>query len=355
MTKNLYLLYEEGVASGRIRPDPAQRTVLPLLQSVLAGLARPAPGSIASLFRRGGTPTKGLYLWGDVGRGKSMLVDLCVDAAGVPKRRVHFHAFMQEVHTALNEARAQGVSDALAPVAQAIAASARLLALDEMQIVDITDAMLVGRLFELLLDRGVVVLTTSNLPPDALYKDGLNRASFLPFIALLNERLVVHHLASPTDYRRELLAGQETYFVPADAAARAAMDRLWLDLTGGPPAPLVLAVKGRGLRLPAFRDGVARIAFSDLCGQPLGPADYLALARAVRVLMIEDVPLMSPANQDHARRFVVLVDTLYEARVRVILSAAAEPDSLYPQGKGATEFRRTASRLREMRSRQWVA
>jgi cell division protein ZapE len=351
---DLIALYDSRVAAGRLTADPGQRALLPHLQAILDHLHAPPRRGLAGLFARAPEAPRGMYIWGGVGRGKSMLMDLFVAAAPEPKRRVHFHAFMQEVHKGLHDARQRGVDDALKPVAQAVAASVRLLAFDEMQITDITDAMLVGRLFQMLMDDGVVIVTTSNRPPDDLYKDGLNRALFLPFIEMLKQRLVVAELASPTDYRQGRLAGTQTWFVPPDARARAEVARLWTELTGGTAEALVLPVNGREVILPAYRDGVARVGFWDLCGRPLGPADYLAIARAVRVLILEDIPLLSAENFNTARRFVTLVDTLYEARVRLIATAEAQPDRLYVEGEGSFEFARTASRLAEMQAADWA-
>jgi len=350
-------LYRARLAAGHLRPDPAQEAVLPELQRIADWLAEHRePRGLGRLFRKPPEATKGLYLWGGVGRGKSMLMDLLVEAVATPaRRRVHFHAFMQEIHAAMHAARQRGVDDAIAPVAAAVADEVRLLAFDEMQITDITDAMIVGRLFEKLFAAGVVVVATSNRPPDDLYKDGLNRQLFLPFIALLKERMEVRHLASETDYRQDRLAGEQVYFAPADAAARAAIEAIWRDLAPGGGAPLTLRVQGRDVTIPAFAGGVARASFWDLCGRPLGPADYLALAAAVRVLILEDIPRLSSENYNQARRFVTLIDALYEARVRLIASAADAPERLYIEGEGSFEFARTASRLREMQSAGWGA
>ena len=296
----------------------------------------------------------GLYLWGGVGRGKSMLMDMFANNLGdIPARRVHFHAFMQEIHAAMHEARKTGVDDAIAPVAKAVSSSVRLLAFDEMQITDITDAMIVGRLFQALFADGVVVITTSNRVPDDLYKHGLNRNLFVPFIELIKEKMVVHELASPTDYRQDRLSGSPVYFTPVNAESRAQMDEVWQDLTGGEAGPLTLRVKGRDVVIPRFRNGVGRAKFHALCGQPLGPADYLALAEAVKVLMLDDIPSLGRTNFNEAKRFVTLIDALYEARVRLICSAAAKPEMLYLEGEGTFEFERTASRLREMQSEDW--
>ncbi|WP_116597896.1 cell division protein ZapE [Primorskyibacter marinus] len=344
-------IYERRVADGELTEDASQRSVLAEFERIQNRLEN-APKR--GLFRRAPEPPKGLYLWGGVGRGKSMLMDLFVEALDdIPVRRVHFHAFMQEIHTALHKARQDGVEDALKPVAQSVADSVKVLAFDEMQITDITDAMLVGRLFEMLFQAGVVVVTTSNRVPNDLYKDGLNRQLFLPFIKLLNDRMVVHELRSDTDYRQDRLSGSKVYFTPPDAAARQEIETIWQDLTGGRSEELEIVVKGRRIELPRYHNGVARVSFYQLCGHMLGPADYLAIADAVRVLIVEDIPRLSRQNFNEAKRFVTLIDALYEAKVRLIASAAAEPEMLYVEGEGTFEFERTASRLREMQSDGW--
>ncbi len=377
MTELRYI-YSTRADEGTIRPDPAQEAVLPEFERIRTALQAPPPKR--GLFGLGGAKPekiKGLYLWGGVGRGKSFLMDLFVTHVPVPKRRVHFHAFMQEMHAGMAEARKRGVEDALAPVADKVAAEVRLLAFDEMQITDITDAMLVGRLFERLFAAGVVIVTTSNRHPDELYKNGLNRQLFLPFIEEIKKQLVVWELASPTDYRQDRLSGEQVYFHPANDSARAAIDRIWQDMTGAPieriraarteaaaaglargthaaeSAGLVLTVKGRQVLLPRFRNGVARASFWDLCGAMLGPADYLAVADAVRVLILEDVPRLDSSKFNEAKRFVTLIDALYEAGVKLVMSAAEEPERLYLDGAGSFEFERTASRLREMQSADW--
>jgi cell division protein ZapE len=344
-------IYAAKVADGTLTADDAQTAVLPELERIRDALAQPVK---KSWFRKS-TPehVQGLYLWGGVGRGKSMLMDLFVESLSVPVRRGHFHAFMQEIHEAMHKARSEGVEDAIQPVAKAVADSVRVLAFDEMQITDITDAMIVGRLFEQLFEAGVVVVTTSNRIPDDLYKNGLNRQLFLPFIAIIKDELRVWELISPTDYRQNRLAGNQVYFVQAGTEARAQIRSIWEDLTGGDAAPLVLTVKSREVTLPAFRNGVARASFFDLCGKMLGPGDYLAIANAVRVLILEDIPALSRTNFNEAKRFVTLIDALYEARVRLICSAAAEPEMLYLEGEGTFEFERTASRLREMQDADW--
>ena len=344
--------YQTLVANGALQADPAQVAVLPEFERIRAALAAPVK---RGLFRKAPEAPKGLYLWGGVGRGKSMLMDFFVSHVDVPSRRVHFHAFMQEIHAAMHAARQTGVEDAIAPVAADVAASVRLLAFDEMQISDITDAMIVGRLFEALFAAGVTVVTTSNRVPDDLYKDGLNRQLFLPFIDLLKDRMVVWELASPTDYRQDRLAGSPTYFTPHNAETKAQMDAIWADLAGGADTPLDLTVNNRTVTLPRFRNGVGRASFFDLCARPLGPADYLAIAEACKVLMIDEIPCLSRSNFNEAKRFVTLIDALYEARVRLICSAAAAPEMLYLEGEGTFEFERTASRLREMQSDGWGA
>lgn len=344
-------LHAQRLARGRLNPDPAQAAVLPALDRLAADLLDPPRKGLLRRAQR----VRGLYLWGGVGTGKSMLMDLLLEALGgrVPVRREHFHAFMQWVQAALGRARKAGTTDAILPVADEIAASARLLALDEMQVTDIADAMILGRLFERLWSQGVTLVTTSNRPPRDLYKDGLNRHLFLPFIAMIEAECEVVELSSGADHRRGRLMGTRRYFCPVDAAAREAMAAVWDDLAGGEGRPLVLRVMGREVDLPQFHNGAARASFYDLCGRPLGPADYLALAAAVRVLLIDEIPRLGSENFNQARRFVTLVDALYEARVTLFASAAAPPDRLYVEGEGAFEFARTASRLMEMQAADW--
>ena len=360
MTETLTEIYDRKVASGLLRPDAAQRAVLPLLQVARAALEAASgrrSGFLGGLFGKAPEPVRGLYIWGGVGRGKSMLMDLFHEATAISaKRRVHFHAFMQEIQAALHQVRKTGVDDAIRPVADDIADRIRLLCFDEMQITDIADAMIVGRLFERLMDRGVTIVTTSNRVPDDLYKNGLNRALFLPFIALLKARLTVHALESENDYRLHRLSGAKVWFSPTGTGAHAAINTIWAELAGGDQSgSLALAVNGRSVLIPHYHNGIARMSFWDLCGRPLGPADYLALAKVARVLILEDIPRLSSENYNEARRFVTLIDALYEARVRLIASAADEPERLYIEGEGVFEFERTASRLREMQGADWGA
>lgn len=357
MRETLAQTYDARVAAGELRPDPAQRAVLQRLEPVrdwLDAQAMRKRSLLGGLFARPPEPPKGLYLWGGVGRGKSMLMDLFTEGVErAPKRRVHFHAFMQEIHRGMHEARKQGIEDALAPVADKVIRDIRLLAFDEMQITDITDAMIVGRLFEKLFAAGIVIVTTSNRVPEDLYKDGLNRALFLPFIGMIRDRLDVVELESPTDYRQHRLEGAQVYFHPARGAGPA-IEAIWSDLTGGAPGTaLRLPVNGREVEVPRFANGVGRASFWDLCARPLGPGDFLAIAGACRVLILEDVPQLSASNYNEAKRFVTLIDALYEAKVRLVCSAADAPERLYIEGEGSFEFERTASRLREMQSAGW--
>lgn len=345
--------YQQKLQDDLLLPDPKQEQAVVQFERLESELS--VPRRKGGLFRKAPPPIKGLYLYGGVGRGKSMLMDMFVDTLDLPARRVHFHAFMQEVHSKLHLARQAGQEDALIPVVDELSKGLRVLALDEMQITDITDAMIVGRFFEALMARDVVVVTTSNRHPSELYKNGLNRQLFVPFIDMIQDKLVVHCLDSERDYRQDRLIGAQTYFTPLGPQSRAAMDDLWAQLAGDEPAgALDLVVKARTISLPQFTNGVARASFHDLCGAALGPGDYLEIANAVRVLFIDGIPSLGRANFNMAKRFVTLVDALYEARVQVIASAAAAPDYLYLEGEGAFEFERTASRLMEMQSADWA-
>lgn len=345
-------LYDGLVTSGEIFRNEAQISVLPHLDALKTELEQPVK---KSLFRKAPPPPKGLYIWGGVGTGKSFLMDLFAANVDVPARRVHFHAFMQEVQNALHVARAASEQDALNVVARNLSKGLRLLALDEMQIKDIADAMIVGRLFTLMREDGVVCVTTSNRPPDDLYKDGLNRQLFLPFIAYLKEHLIVHDMQSETDFRQNRMSGAQVYFTPLNSVSSQGVEELWRDLTGGRDIRHSLQVKGRSLDIPRYHNGVGRLSFYDLCGKPLGPADYLTLAEALRVIVIDNIPQLGRHNFNEAKRFVTLIDALYESKTRLICSAAALPEMLYLEGEGVFEFERTASRLREMQSADWTS
>ncbi len=351
------------VREGELKEDPAQRAAveqLQLLHDRLKGYD-PAQGKKVSRgwFGWGRERARqetlgGLYLYGGVGRGKSMLMDLFCDIAPVsPKRRVHFHAFMQEVHRGIKKARDAGATDPIAPVAEDIARGATLLCFDEMQVSDVADAMIVGRLFEALFARGVVVVTTSNRHPDDLYKDGLNREVFVPFIQILKEKLDIHHLEGGADHRQDRARGDVRYLSPLGPETSAEMDRIWKDLAKEPEAPLTLELQARTETFRRASGRAVRAGFEDLCNRPLGAADYLALAEAVDAVMIEDAPRLSRARNNEAKRFVTLIDALYEAKTKLYISAAAEPEALYKEGPGAFEFERTASRLEEMRAETW--
>lgn len=361
MTDGVLARYRALVTSGALAPDPAQALAAEQLELLAQRLARMGPtrrGDLLGLFaRKTAAPPKGLYLCGSVGRGKTMLMDLFFESVPFePKRRRHFHEFMEEVHERIAEARKLHPGDPIPLVARDIAKRAQLLCFDELHVTDIADAMILGRLFTALFERGVVLVATSNTMPSGLYRDGLNRQLFLPFIALIEEHLEVLQLEAAKDYRLEKLAGHTLYFVPADAGAHAAMRGAWLRLTGvasGPPSALV--VKGRRLVVPEAHLGVARFAFADLCGEALGASDYLVIARAFHTVLIEAIPRLGPEQRNEARRFITLIDTFYDAHVRLVVSADAEPHELYVAGDGRELFERTASRLIEMRSEAYLA
>jgi cell division protein ZapE len=362
--------YRQRLEAGDLAEDPAQALAAEKLELLSRRLVQYQPGGEdtwlqkLSFGRKREPAPQGLYIYGDVGRGKSMLMDLFFEAAPVEKkRRVHFHAFMQEVHADIfryrqlaedDPEKKKGGDDPIRPTAKKIAASAWLLCFDELQVSDVADAMILGRLFEKLFARGVVVVATSNRAPDDLYQGGLNRQLFMPFIALFKDKLDVLHLAASRDYRLQRLSNERVWFSPRGPAATAALDRAFALLTddaAGTPADLELL--GRKLHVPRQARGAARFAFADLCEAPLGPADFLSLARAFHTLLIDDIPLLGPGNRNEAKRFVTLIDTLYEAKVKLLASAAAPPESLYPEGDGAFEFQRCVSRLNEMQSEEY--
>ena len=353
--------YAELLSAGELKADPAQQRAAAALDR-LAGSFQDQ-GLLSKLFRKNGDGPAGVYLWGGVGRGKSMLMDLAFDSIAIgPKRRVHFHEFMLETHGRLRKAREREEGDPIEPVAEEIAAEAKLLCFDEMQMTNPADAMILSRLFEKLLEQGVKVVTTSNRPPKDLYKDGLNRELFLPFIALIEERMLVVPVDGPTDYRLDRLEGVEVWHVPNGPDATAALSRAFFQLTDCPvedrakvPTEDLDVGGGRKLHVPKSLKGVAVFSFKRLCGEARGAADYLAIARRFHTVIIVSIPVMSRERRNEAARFVTLIDALYEHRVKLLAAADAEPAGLYPQGDGSFEFQRTVSRLEEMRSAEYLA
>ncbi len=372
MPSHVTFQYEALVAAGEIERDPAQERVLGMLGDLEARLGEhrlarksSALGWLFAARERKAEPIRGLYLHGDVGRGKTMLMDLFCAASPVRrKRRAHFHEFMGDVHERVRQFREElkpgkhNGEDPIRLTAAALAEESWLLCFDEFHVTDIADAMILGRLFKRLFELGVVVVATSNVPPAELYKDGLNRALFLPFIALIEEHMQVARLSARTDFRLEKLSGKPVWHAPADAAADAALDEAWLKLVGGHAgAAQELHVKGRVLRVPRAAMGVARFSFHDLCEQPLAASDYLRLAHEFHSLVLDRIPAMDFSRRNEAKRFIILIDTLYDNAVKLIASADTEPDALYRADAGfeAQEFKRTASRLIEMRSESYLA
>jgi cell division protein ZapE len=379
MASALQAAYDARLAAGEIRADPAQGPGLRALLRLEADLAAaPTNGGLKGLFRKPAAE-RGVYLWGPVGRGKSMLMDLFFATVPVEaKRRTHFHVFMGEIHRLIGAwrtgdaaarkarfgqhpffgsalGRSWGSDDPIPPVADVVAAGARLLCFDEFQVTDIADAMILGRLFEALFARGVTLVATSNREPDALYKDGLNRQLFLPFIDLIKARLEVVAVAGGHDYRLDRLRAAGTWFSPADPDNFRSFEALWRDILGPEEETgATIEVLGRKITLPHASGGLVRATFASLCSVALGPNDYVALAAHFHTVFLEDVPKLTADRREEARRFVILIDALYEAHARLIVLAEAQPSELYPAGDGAFEFERTASRLEEMRSAGWL-
>lgn len=351
--------YRDLVDRGAIELDAAQLAAIERLDALANALARWRPQrGLFNLFSGSSQERpRGLYIHGAVGRGKTMLMDLFHSSVPFePKRRAHFHAFMADVHDRIAIARKKDSGDPIPVVAHQIANEARLLCFDELHVTDIADAMILGRLFKVLFENGVVVVATSNSAPQDLYKNGLNRQLFLPFVDLIEDHMDVLELAAAKDFRLEKLNGERLYFTPADEAARAELDRIWLRLTGQPKGEhKSLVVKGRTLHVPQAAMGVARFGFADLCEKPLGAVDYLHIARNFHTLLLERIPILGPHRRNEARRFINLIDTLYDNRVCLVASADAEPDRLYVAGDGADLFERTVSRLMEMRSEAYLS
>jgi cell division protein ZapE len=360
MTGPVRAAYDRLVKAGELKPDAAQARAVAALDRLAATFA--SESLLSRLFKRSDGPS-GVYLWGGVGRGKSMLMDLAfahIDVA--PKRRVHFSEFMLEVHSRLRIARATEEGDPIEPVAEAIAAEAKLLCFDEMQVTNPADAMILSRLFAKLLADGVKVVTTSNRPPRDLYMDGLNRELFVPFIELIEKRMLVVAVDGPTDYRLDRLEGVEVWHVPNGPEATAALAQAFFQLTDYPvedrakvPAEELDVGAGRTLHVPKSLKGVAVFSFKRLCGEPRGAADFLAIARRYHTIIIVGIPVMGRDMRNEAARFVTLIDALYEHKVKLLAAADAEPAELYPSGDGNFEFQRTISRLEEMKSAEYLA
>jgi cell division protein ZapE len=362
--------YQALVSSGAIEPDAAQKEVAEAFAGLEQRLARYKPlskqGLLGRLFAdKDDVPPRGLYIHGEVGRGKTMLMDMFFQQSAVAhKRRAHFHEFMAEVHERIygfrqNIARGEiADGDVIALTAASIFDHAWLLCFDEFHVTDIADAMILGRLFKRLFELGTVVVATSNVAPDDLYKGGLNRALFVPFIAQISQHMDVLRLDARTDFRLEKLAGVKTWLVPADAAADAALDKAWASMTGNTLCkPHDISIKGRILHVPCSAHGVARFSFPEICEKPLAASDYLRLAHDYHTLIIDRIPVMDYAERNAAKRFIALIDTLYDNGVKLMASAAADPLSLYvaSEGNEANEFKRTSSRLIEMSSKSYLA
>ena len=361
MPSRIARAYESRLKQGLLTRDPAQADAVAALSRLEIDLSK------RKLF--GGVPeVRGVYLWGPPGRGKSVLMDLFFVCAPEPRKtRAHFHAFMARVHDLIrqwregNKTARQAVfgthkgDDPIEPVAALIASEARLLCFDELQVTDIADAMILGRLFDALFERKVVVCITSNRAPNQLYKDGINRPLFVPFIDRIVERCQVVELSGARDWRLDRMKASRVWYNGDAGSRREGFQQLWEDLRGGmPECPARLHVLGRDVVIDRSAGGLARATFDQLCDRPLGPQDYLAIAERFHTVFIEDIPVLTPDRRQAARRFVTLIDALYEARTRLVALAAAPPEALYPAGDGAFEFERTVSRLNEMSSESWL-
>jgi cell division protein ZapE len=362
MTRPVRVAYDALIAASELKPDPAQGRAVAALDRLADSIANNG-GLFVRLFGPKADELAGVYLWGGVGRGKSMLMDLAFEQIDIrPKRRVHFNEFMLETHERLRHARESEEGDPIEPVAEQIADEAKLLCYDEMQVTNPADAMILSRLFGKLLEQGVKVVTTSNRPPRDLYKTGLNRELFLPFIELIERQMLVVEVNGPIDYRLDRLTGVEVWHVPNGPEATADLSRAFFQLTDYPvedrakvPSENIDVGGGRTLHVPKSLKGVAVFSFKRLCGEPRGAADYLAIARRYHTVIIVGIPVMGPDMRNEAARFVTLIDALYDHKVKLLAAADAEPEGLYPAGDGSFEFQRTASRLEEMRSAEYLA
>jgi cell division protein ZapE len=357
--------YDALIASGELRADPDQRAAAEKLAALQTALEADAPagGLLGKLFGKRPAPPRGLYIWGGVGRGKSMLMDLFVQTLAIPaKRRVHFHAFMLEVDRRIAEARKAQLKDPLIAVATRLSEEVRCLAFDEMVVNNTADAAIMGRFFTALMEAGTVIVTTSNRPPRDLYKDGLNRSLFLPFIDLVEREMDVLSLNGPTDYRLDRIGDLKTWHAPIGDHATAQVREAFFRLTDFEPEDAAHVPSGtldlgggRTLHVPKSLKGVGVFSFKKLCGENRGAADYLAIARSFHTVILVGIPRMGPENRNEAIRFTKLIDALYEHRVKLFVTAAAEPEALYQSGDGAFEFERTVSRLNEMQSADYMA
>jgi cell division protein ZapE len=363
--------YDHLAETGAVERDPAQIEIAKALDRLIGEIAASrlaakssALGWLFGSKRKNNEPPRGLYIQGGVGRGKTMLMDLFFELAPVRrKRRAHFNDFMADVQDRIQrhrQARKEGTvreDDPIPPVARGIAEESWVLCFDEFSVTDIADAMILSRLFSALFSEGVVLVATSNAMPEELYRDGLNRQLFLPFINTLRRHTQVLTLHAKKDYRQDRLNGMPVYLTPDDAAATRAMDEVWRAMTRGvPAAPAELSLKGRHITIPRAAGGAARFTFADLCQKPHGARDYLAIAGRYDTVFIDHLPVMNDAHRNEVKRFILLIDTLYDQRTRLVASAAAEPEALYTatRGQEAFEFARTASRLNEMRSQDWL-
>ena len=354
--------YDGLIAAHELKPDPDQSRAVAALDRIGASFGK-SSNFLSRLLGSTKDGPCGVYLWGGVGRGKSMLMDLAFSSiAAEPKRRVHFHEFMLEIHERLRIIRERQEGDPIEPVANEIADEAKFLCFDEMQVTNPADAMILSRLFEKLLDRGVKIVTTSNRPPRDLYKDGLNRELFIPFIELIEQHMLVVEINGPIDYRLDRLTGVEVWHVPNGPEATAALSRAFFQLTDYPvedrakvPSEDIEIGGGRSLHVPKSLKGVAVFSFKRLCGEPRGSADYLAIARRYHTVILVGIPIMGREQRNEAARFVTLIDSLYEHKVKLLAAADAQPEGLYPAGEGEFEFQRTISRLEEMRSAEYLA
>jgi cell division protein ZapE len=367
----LLSLYHAKIANSEIESDPAQIALLERMETLLDDIKQQriaqkshVLGWLFGRYAKGKPPLKGLYIWGDVGRGKTMLMDLLLSVAPSPARRAHFHEFMIDVHERIFAFRQQVKrgevkdSDPIPVIATALAQEARFLCFDEFMVRDIADAMILGRLFTALFAHGVVVVATSNVVPSHLYEGGLNRALFLPFLDLLHGHMDVIELKARTDFRMEKIGSEPVYYSPNGSFADDALTRLFTKISGvAKGEPITLPIKGRDLIIAQAHEGVARVSFDDLCNKPLGSADYLAIAHRFHTVFIDNIPIMNEAQRNEAKRFMILIDALYDHRVKVIASAQSTPEKLYTAAFGAEvfEFARTVSRLMEMRSTAYLA